>query len=195
MRQWLECGYCRAYTKTLKMSKVILLSRTFPAYHLHKGQPTYFVEKTCNSLLMAWHPIYTDDTPVSFLKSLSKDYFAPKHHTIRAGKRWKDGEWASLRVWSGKPYRSPQIAIAPDVQLSVVDIEINKLWEIRVDGVKIDAVQEEYLAKNDGLTFVGMVYWFNKSLPFSGQILCWGKNILDSYKVSELSSSIQKDTK
>lgn len=32
------------------MSKVITFSRTFPAYHPRKGEPTYFVEKFWTSI-------------------------------------------------------------------------------------------------------------------------------------------------
>jgi len=159
------------------MSKVITVSRQFPAHHLKKGQPTFFVEKICNSLLMAGGSIYTDNTPVDFLQSLSKDFFNAKHHTIRAGKRWKTGDKASIRVCSDKPYRSPQIAIAPDVEIVVKDIEWN------VDGMIIDGVHFPYsrfeeIAKNDGLSELEMIDWFRDSLPFSGQILIWNNNNL-----------------
>ncbi len=160
------------------MSKVITVSRVFPKYHPKAGQPTYFVEKICVSLLMDLKSIYTADTPKEFLQSLSKDFFHAKHHTIRAGKRWKTGDKASIRVWSDKPYRSPQIAIAPDVELVIKDIEINRLWEIWIDGEKVDAIQIEYLAQNDGLKYLEMVSWFAPSLPFSGQILIWNNNNL-----------------
>ena len=33
------------------MSKVIIFSRVFPAYHQKVGQPTYFVEKLWQSIL------------------------------------------------------------------------------------------------------------------------------------------------
>jgi len=60
-----------------------------------------------------------------------------KHHTIRAGSRFKVGDKFSPRVWgndinpkNGKsgPYQSKQIIIAPD-------IEVKKVWEFEVlDG-------------------------------------------------------------
>lgn len=163
------------------MSKVITFSRTFPKGHTKAGQPTYFVEKICNSLLMALLPIYTDDTPKEFLQSLSKKYFLPKHHTIRSGKRWRKGDKFSPRVWSDKPYASKQIVIAPDIEIKrVVDIKIKESGVILMDGNWFADIRFFdnnptpliELANNDGLTVDEMLSWFN-NLPFSGQILIW----------------------
>ena len=156
------------------MAKVITLSRTFQSTHPRKGEPTYFVEKALNSLLMAMKPIFTDDMPISFLESLSKDIFPPKHHTIRAGNRWKDGDMASLRVWSGKPYTDKQIAIAPDIKITVKSVEIKDNY-LYVDGKFISNMNHrdvEIVAKNDGLSADDFANWFPKS-NFTGQMLIW----------------------
>ena len=114
------------------MSKVITFSRTFPAYHPKAGQPTYFVEKFYNSL-------YSRNNLMDYPKGLEvNDSISEiKHHTIRAGSRFKVGDKFSPRVWgndinpkNGKsgPYQSKQIIIAPD-------IEVKKVWEFEVlDG-------------------------------------------------------------
>lgn len=36
-----------------------------------------------------------------------------KHHTIRAGNRFKTGDYFSPRVWSGSPYNSKQLNMRP----------------------------------------------------------------------------------
>lgn len=154
------------------MSKVIMVSRYFPKHHPKAGSPTYFPEKILNSLVMAMLPIYTPETPIDFLSSLSKDFFLPKHHTIRGGKRWKTGDLASIRVWSGKPYRSPQITLAPDVSLTVRDIEIDDKGWFSVNGGPLMG-QLRDISINDGLDPTDFRDWFANSLPFSGQILIW----------------------
>lgn len=154
------------------MAKVITLSRVFPKYHSRAGQPTFFPEKVWRSFLdlsSPMFPYWMKDHPSGIDIRDSYDY-DPKHHTIRSGKRWKDGDVASLRVWSGKPYRSTQIAIAPDVKVKVRDVEIDLSGVIKVDGHVISA---DIVAKNDGLSLEDLREWFRPSLPFSGQMLIW----------------------
>ena len=92
------------------MAKVITFSRTFPAYHPKVGQPTYFVEKFYNSL-------FSRNNLMDYPKGLeiNESILEMKNHTIRAGERWKKGEYFSPRVWSGKPYNTPQIILAKDI--------------------------------------------------------------------------------
>lgn len=174
-------------------------SRVFPAYHPKAGQPTYFVEKIWNSFFEEafgerfFMPFEEDLWPMNrsipydiymeFRDSLVKgraEKFTPKYHTIRSGKRWEVGDKFSPRVWSGKPYKSKQIIIAPD-------IEIVKLWDFEVDRCGVISVggfydfsddpesNYETLAKNDGLTEMEMLQWFNK--PMTGQVICWNAGI------------------
>lgn len=159
------------------MSRVITFSRTFPSYHPKAGQPTYFVEKIYNSLYGHNIRNWPHNTPDKL--EIDADITEIKHHTIRAGNRWKAGDWFSPRVWSGKAYHSPQITIASD-------IEIKKVWNI---GLKIRGDFKEFycgdcdltgtslieIANNDGLTLSDLFSWFNK--PFEGQIICWNRNI------------------
>ena len=107
------------------MSRVITFSRVFPAYHPKKGQPTYFVEKVLQSLKVQAYALPTNVVPIISHEILLHNY-SPKHHTIRSGNRWKVGNKFSPRVWSGKPYNSKQIIIAPD-------IEIKKIWDVKVE--------------------------------------------------------------
>lgn len=164
------------------MAKVITLSVKFPSYHPDKGKPTLFPEKVWKSLLNSG--VYVADYIYEVGRKLGGYQYAdevlnavdnsePKHHTIREGKRWKDGDMASLRVWSGVPYNSPQITIAPDVKLVVKDVKMANglMW---IDGKK---VSWDTVAGNDGLTMQELRWWFNKPV-FDGQILIWNNNNL-----------------
>ena len=153
-------------------------SRYFPAYHPRKGEPTYFVEQIWNSLNELKLPVPKNkDLPHDFMWSiLPLSNYGAKHHTIRAGNRWKVGDKFSPRVWSGKPYNSKQIIIAPD-------IEIKKVWnfeikdsEVNINGFLYNGKTKD-LIKNDGLEEMDFWNWFQFPKPFSGQIICWNENI------------------
>lgn len=167
------------------MSKVLTFSRVFPAYHPKAGMPTYFIEKVLNSILPKgengiidrnW--IHKDILPLIndfvLLDGESKD------HTIRAGHRFKAGDWFSPRVWSGKPYASKQIQFAPDIQ-------VKKTWDVRIwfdgethsmgiNGLPVTHIKMMNVADNDGLDIVDFRSWFSK-LPFTGQIICWSDQV------------------
>ena len=165
------------------MARVITLSRQFLKGHPKAGQPTYFVEKV-------WDSIGRDlDTAIAYVKAVHDLHVGdhcPKHHTIRFGRRWKDGDMASLRVWSGKPYRSPQIAIAPDVRLRVVDIwvDYDNGAIFYNDGIHVYICTLNHvnpnlklLAANDGLSSQDFLDWFGvgkKAGIQEAQILIWG---------------------
>ncbi|WP_315823031.1 hypothetical protein [Paraflavitalea speifideaquila] len=87
----------------------------------------------------------------------------PKAHTIRAGNRWKAGDLASLRVWTGRPYNSKQIEFA--------QVEVKKTWDISIAddflhlGNGISGFNEDHpliqlIAKNDGLSPTDFISWF-----------------------------------
>lgn len=157
------------------MSKVITFSRFFPAYHPKKGKPTYFVEKLLSSINYKYY-----DEDRQFNPRLSVDSFEPKHHTIRNANKWKAGDKFSPRVWSGKPYNSKQIILAPDIEIKkVYDIEIYQNNEIHINGVwmaSFGSLNCELIANNDGLEMIDFQNWFCK-LPFKGQIICWSDNV------------------
>ena len=173
------------------MSRVITFSRFFPATHPRKGEPTYFVEHIWDSLMDAAELSMSKVVELSRSTGIGElDFYKlratepqPKHHTIRAGNRWKVGDKFSPRVWSGKPYASKQIIIAPD-------IEIKKIWNIGMtwgdyswfishDGRPLSL---DLIAKNDGLETSDFKSWFHVHKrtsygSFAGQILCWNESI------------------
>lgn len=170
------------------MSRVITFARQFPSYHPRKGEPTRFIEKIYAGL--------ADIQEAFEIPNDANDYWdwneyyncgTPKFHTIRAGNRWKAGDTFSPRVWSGKPYNSPQITIAPD-------IEIVKTWKLNVTGhamylnhmqIAVERNGGFYissdrlfnLATNDGLTIRDLLDWFRFPKPFQGQVICWNPDI------------------
>lgn len=187
--------------------KVITFSRFFPVKHPRAGEPTYFVEKLLLGLLevrqfsigkcceLAREAGFPESHPMYYIDGIRSCQYGPKHHTIRAGNRWKVGDQFSPRVWSGKPYQSKQVQFAPP-------ITIEKIWEFSIideDGYRWFCIGDQKyradyrrgwhahyklidIAKNDGLDLDSFMDWFmmnpNKDGQlFTGQILCWNKNI------------------
>lgn len=174
------------------MSRVLTFSRVFPGYHPRKGQPTDFVAKI-------WQSLYNQDIPFAIYATQSalqydlkvfeseKD-FDCKHHTCRSGKNWKVGDKFSPRVWSGKPYNSKQIIIAPD-------IEVKKVWDFEITRTDFEITRTDYLlngnrlglkelkivAQNDGFEDSDdFELWFSNVTVhdnFKGQIICWNESI------------------
>ena len=187
------------------MAKVITFSRQFPKGHPKAGQPTYFVEQVLNALEI-YMPTNSADYQrllfklntksiaegklsyediVRFCSSLNVAEARNKLHTIRSGNRWKAGEIASPRVWTGTPYNSPQIIFAPEVMIkSTPEFMIHtdrheKTW---IDiGSSYFHHSDEHInksiiptvAKNDGLSLQDFLDWFKYPNTFFGQILCW----------------------
>ena len=191
------------------MSKVITFSRTFPAYHPKAGQPTYFVEKFWNNwnqseLDQVFLSDYYDEIKFQLNKTVpfeiicnffaqlnqcKREDLGAKLHTIRAGNRFKAGEYFSPRVWSGKPYNSKQIIIAPDTLITdVYDFEIKTAYkELPLDYdtdviinhriYHTDSNIMKVVAENDGLTLAELLQWFKYPTPFKGQIICWNDKV------------------
>lgn len=178
------------------MSKVISFSPKFPAYHPRKGEATFFVEKIWKSL---GYDIESDAL-VNLIRelnpgqehliqplfeSLNYGKFEPKHHTMRAGHRFKVGDKFSPRIWgSGGRYvkGSKQIAIAPDIEVvKTWDFDIDMLGgEYRLNGFEIPIEKLRLIAINDGFTTLDdFELWFNvkRGEGFLGQIICWSPNI------------------
>lgn len=168
------------------MARVITLARQYLQGHPKAGKPTFFVSSV-------WNSMYYDDAPhevrcnpafaEDWIKWLDDDCEYKKHHTIRFGRRWKTGDKASLRVWSGKPYASKQIAIAPDVTLKVINILVdydrrtifNELYNIALLAAHSKKLQ--VIAANDGLSPQDFLDWFQvgkKKGAHEAQILIWG---------------------
>lgn len=182
------------------MSKVLIISRTFPGYHPRKGQQTHFVEKIWKGMYDAEKSMhlpfngYWQQYDQAFPTGETYDPLnnihnhKPKWHTIRAGNFWKQGEFFSPRVWTGLPRRSKQLQIAPDT-------EIKKLWpvlietggsgwmDVTIEGAENTLHNNEIIATNDGLSLNDFFYWFRANphslhkATFEGQILCWNDTI------------------
>ena len=166
------------------MSKVITFSRQFPSYHPKAGQPTHFVEKIYNEIgIKIGITKDSGDIPMG-IHSLVNDFFlldgqSKKKHTIRKGSRFKVGEKFSPRIWSGLPYKSKQIIIAPDIEVKKVynielvvrgDFKEFVLWNQTKSPISLNEV-----AQNDGLNLTDFLSWFPK--PFQGQIICWSDDV------------------
>lgn len=166
------------------MAKVITFSRVFPGYHPKAGEPTNFVEKIWESF------IQTEQFTLSRCCELSRhlgigDYnmnnirqirFEPKHHTIRAGHRFYVGECFSPRIWSGKPYRSKQLIIGPDIEIkSIWNFKIKSTGAMYLEG--FPPYDIDMVAKNDGLSNEDFLDWFEYPRQFTGQIICWNEKI------------------
>jgi hypothetical protein len=182
------------------MSKVMTFSRAFPSYHPRKGEPTYFVEKILKGLSIPNYWRRFDESnitanTVDFIRNFNHKESGIKGHTIRAGHRFKVGDKFSPRVWSGKPYASKQIIIAPDIEVKKVwDYEIKNEFQgdgfynfFYLNGIFQTWKEIEGISKNDGLELEDFVHWFKANdgyflgkeykCSFDGQIICWDENI------------------
>lgn len=145
---------------------VLILSKTFPAYHPRKGEPTDFRLALKNTLDF-WR---YDLSPVDMLYC--------KLHTIRANyllwkKRFEKIERGeaclSIRQWEGKPRRSKTVEIArltKDDGIGLQKLEFDSkavcpLCHPVIEG-STKEWQPETLAANDGLCFVDWQCWFDK---------------------------------
>lgn len=142
---------------------VLMLSKTFPAYHPRKGEPTDFRLALKNTLDF-WR---YDLSPVDMLYC--------KLHTIRVNyllwkKRFEKIERGeaclSIRQWEGKPRRSKTIEIArltkdDRIGLQRLDFKYGLLRAPIVDYRSTMA--EVVLANNDGLSLEDWEAWFAKA--------------------------------
>lgn len=181
------------------MASVRILSQKFLKSHYRAGKPTFFVEQylncaginytalgyldmlcTLNSKNRKADPTFCVHL-INFFESLKPGVTGLKYHTIRGGQHFKTGDPVSLRVWESIPYQSKQIIIAPDITLKKIwDFNIKKA-DYLINNKKINLTVLKTLAANDGLTADDFELWFagakNKDSKFSGQILCWNKQV------------------
>lgn len=169
------------------MTKVMTFAREFPTWHPRKGKPTDFVDSICNSFVILDIPINAEEICYNRILNQHELVETIKRHTIRSGDRWKVGDKFSPRVWSGKPYNSKMITIAPD-------IEVKKVWDVQISwhgyylniyinwnthsGKRYMSTSE--IAENDGLKTIDFENWFScnptfkqNGFVFRGQIICW----------------------
>jgi hypothetical protein len=119
---------------------VLMVSRVFPATHSKKGSQTFFPEKISSGI---------------------------KLHTIRGNyELWEKRIYEinsghaklSIRVWTGKPYKSPQQEILSTTKVGIQKLDDPKNFIFAsIDGKKVDW---ELVAKNDGLSFEDFCDWF-----------------------------------
>lgn len=103
-----------------------------------------------------------------------------KPHTIRPKRKipLRVGQTLSLRVWTGKPYRSPQREF---LRASVEDVKPIVIGRERIvlNGVQLTRPQSDNLAMHDGFaSFKEMRRWFDKNhgeTAFIGEIIFWKK--------------------
>lgn len=112
-----------------------------------------------------------------------------KYQTIRAtpkrGVEWKAGDYADLRKWADRPYRSEQVRLYVGTITAVQPIWIQadgSLWlggemrEGRRVALRLDQVAAEAMAKLDGFRGPSeMIEWFRAThgLPFEGVMTRW----------------------
>lgn len=126
-----------------KKKAVLMLSTEYQRGHSRAGESTMFVDKLVNG---------------EKLHTIRGNYagWAKKAEQINAGEME-----LSIRIWSGKPYRSQMYEVA-----KLTEVKVQSLYATYgvddavpmclVNGKKIDA---EVLAKNDGLTLEDWVQW------------------------------------
>lgn len=180
--------------------RIVTFSKVFPSTHPKKGEPTHFIEAILTQLgvdytnhnylldLIKWNPGVAEIFLNKFQQNLSENILA-KSHTIRDNKvPFEVGQFIDAQVWAGKPYnKTPEgywkIKFAPN-------FEVKKIWEVEIlgsimivdkqtklDHIALNPLNEKckFLAKNDGLTAIELIQWFNKD--FSGQIISWNSEI------------------
>lgn len=96
----------------------IKFSRQYPAYHAFAGTETNFIEKILSNPSIEAIPSECFESEFYNLKCRD---FKPKKTTVRAGNRWKKGDWFQPKAWTGKPYRSKPVAFC--IPLQVLEVE------------------------------------------------------------------------
>lgn len=119
---------------------VLTVSEKFPATHPRKGEATDFVMK-----IARMEKIHTIRGNYQLWKKRADE--------INAGRAR-----LSVRVWTGKPYRSKQREVLAFEGIGVQCAEITLLG-LFIDGTDSDVTFNE-IAKNDGLDFQDFKDWF-----------------------------------
>jgi hypothetical protein len=125
----------------------------------------------------------SDSAPRRFVR-LFKPQFAElvrsgrKRQTVRpTPKRMPAaGDFLSLRVWTGKPYRSAQAVLAEVTCGRVEKIRISAAGGIDLNGQRLNSYEADRFAQGDGfIGFEELAAWFEKEhgLPFDGIVIYW----------------------
>ena len=159
---------------------VLTASRFFPATHIRKGEPTFFVEKIKNSIGIICRECREIERFDGDCCGFIPKNLGDKLHTIRSNyelwaKRIKEvqkGEAClSLRYWSGKPRRSKQVEFARLTKEDGIGLQEFKVVEhvaefgderaaYVIDNSAKTMLLSETIANNDGLSIGDWREWF-----------------------------------
>lgn len=132
---------------------VLIVSRHFLSYHPKAGTETHFPEK-----ILSGEKLHT-------LRG-NYQYWSKIIAKVNAGEAI-----LSVRYWSGKPYRTPQVEIAQFTKLGEQKFTLHSFGTLAVDDKLHTLEKTTEIAKNDGLALQDFYDWFKlKKLPPNSQI-------------------------
>ena len=127
------------------------VSREFPITHPRAGEPTGFVRKIL-------HTINSGETLKAHTLRSNYQLWEQRAQQINSG-----NACLSLRYWSGKPYRSPQVEFGTLFKIGIQKLENPQNFVFAsINGQKIDWGT---VAENDGLGFNDFLDWFKVRTP------------------------------
>lgn len=138
---------------------VLIVSRYYAKKHKKAGEPTYFVEKILKGL-------------GKYLAEISSEFgelLIPKLHTMRGNyELWKkradeinSGKAIlSIRYWSDKPYRSPQVEICQLTKIGLSEFCFHEFGGCCINGFEYGPDKFREIANNDGLSLDDFNEWF-----------------------------------
>ena len=142
----------------MKKKIIITLSRVFPTTHSRRGEPTDFASKLASGVKK---------------HTIRKNYDLWK---INAEKMERSKFYLSIRQWSGRPYKSPQVEIAQrNNPIGVQPIELyyhadNDTITAKIDGREWLDADCYTIAKNDGLSVQDFKEWFFGKDPHEDKV-------------------------
>lgn len=120
--------------------------------------------------------------PKSFVRMFKPRFAAlveagTKTQTVRPtpARMPKPGDKLSLRMWTGKPYRSKQRVLREATVLYIAKIKLD-CFDMWFDGVRASEAKQEAFARADGFsTAHELLDWFENEhgLPFEGVVIVW----------------------
>jgi hypothetical protein len=122
---------------------VLMVAKTYPAYHSKGGQLTKF-------MLKIW-----DNEKLHTFRA-NYELWVKRAENINAGLAI-----LSVRQWTDKPYRSKQKQEFTQTKLTIQKAELIDNNTMRIDGKHYD-LSDGYIANNDGLSLNDFREWFKK---------------------------------
>jgi hypothetical protein len=160
------------------------------------GEPTYFIDKIWNALIdtvknrdaMTHYQEYRADYERKFSRKWQLDeFYVPKLHTIRtdASGRWKVNMDIHFSINVRKPGYWRFAPVVPVIGIQRIEIKEmvmavggciklkdERVFVVEVDGRRLEKMEIEQLAKNDGFEGAEEFFgWFKKD--FVGKIIHW----------------------